>query len=159
MMKRSILVRAESIPYSGYHGFSPESYLFGSEFICDQGRSSSFPLLTSQNKCKFLKIKRGVFIVRPFRIEKFGQIYINPQELLIDLGKIKSGKYLVIAVHNFQVEDFNPNLRECLAGIFLAKQVDDEWEEAEGHAIECRTIEILACIDKKTGRYFTHDYK
>lgn len=153
-MGRSISARTESTPYYGYYECYSARYLFGSEFVPNQGRSSSFPLLTSQSKHNLLKVHGSVLTVPPFRIEKFGQIYINPQELLIDLRKIKSGIYRVVAVHNFQVEDCNPNLRECLAGIFLAGQVGGKWEEPESRSIECRTVEVLAFIDTEKGRVF-----
>jgi hypothetical protein len=159
MIELSIPEEVESIPFSVYHGLCSESYLFGSEFIGDQRRSNSFPLLTSQNKRKFLKIKKGDLIVLPFRIKIFGQMYINSKELPIDLSKIKSGIYQIIVVHNFQVEDTNPNLKECLAGIYLSKQVGGEWEKPENRTIECRSIEILALLTRKKGSYFIHDYK
>jgi hypothetical protein len=86
--------------------------------------------------------------VLPFRIEKHGQIFINPMELTIDLRSVRPSRYRVVAVHNFQVEDRNPNLNECLGGVFLAAQrADGTWEEPESFPVECRTLEVLGYVD------------
>jgi hypothetical protein len=153
-MGRSISTRIESTSYYSYYKNYPTAYLFGSEFVLTQELSHSFPLLNSQAKKDLFSVKDSVLTISPFRIEKFGQVYVNPQELIIDFQKIKGDVYRIVAVHNFQVEDCNPNLTECLAGIFLARQIEGKWEEPENHPIECRTIDILAYINTETGRIF-----
>jgi len=95
-----------------------------------------------------LQIRDGALIVPPFRIEKYNQSFINPAELTIDLRTVKPGRYRVIAVHNFQVEDQNPKLNECLGGVFLASQrADGEWEEPEAFPVECRTLKVLRLLE------------
>ena len=95
-------------------------------------------------------IEKSRLIVPPFKIEKYGQIYINPVELIIKLRNLRPGPYRVIAVHNFHVEDSNPNLKECLGGIFLAaKLADEKWEEPEKFPVECRSLQTLGYIHVK----------
>jgi hypothetical protein len=85
--------------------------------------------------------------VPAFRLRKYGQIFISPRDLEIDLLGLKTGVYRIVVVHNFQAEDNNPNLNECLAGIFIAGlHPDGQWEEPEYYPFECRTIEILGCF-------------
>ena len=85
---------------------------------------------------------------------KYGQTYINPQEIVVDLKKLPDGFYRIIVVHNFQDEDRNPNLTECLAGIYLARQGSRILDEPECHPVECRSIETIAYLDTKTGSLF-----
>jgi hypothetical protein len=57
----------------------------------------------------------------------------------------------VLAVQNFHVEDTNPNLDECLAGVFLAGARDDRrWEEPEAFPVECRKLALLAHLEVGT---------
>jgi hypothetical protein len=93
---------------------------------------------------KSIIIKDSKFMAPVFRLDKYGQRFINPRELEIDLTGLKTGEYRVAAVHNFQAEDNNPNLDECLTGIFIAGlRPNGKWEEPENYPFECRTIEIL----------------
>lgn len=94
-----------------------------------------------------LIIRNHNLIVPPFQIKKYKQIFINSAELTIDLRVVKPGRYRVIAVHNFQTEDRNPNLNECLGGIFLAAHLPDgTWEEPESFPVECRQLGVLGYI-------------
>lgn len=89
-------------------------------------------------------IKGAKLLVPAFQLRKFGQAFINPRDLEIDLTGLETGTYRIVAVHNFQAEDNNPNLDECLAGIFIAAlHPDGQWEEPEYYPFECRTLEIL----------------
>ncbi len=95
-----------------------------------------------------LQVRDSVLIVPPFRIQKHGQTFINPMELKIDLRSVRPGRYRVVAVHNFQVEDRNPNLDECLGGVFLASyRADGTWEQPEKFPIECRSLDTLVYVD------------
>ena len=94
-----------------------------------------------------LSITGSMLRVAPFRIEQWGQTFINPGALVIDLERLPAALYRIVAVHNFRAEDRNPNLNECLAGIFLARRIGPRWEEAEDHPVECRSIEVLAYLD------------
>lgn len=137
---------------SYYYSYDPSTYLFGSDYMFDHKSSASIPLLRFPESNKSLTIENFVLAVPPFQIEKNSQLFINPQKLLIDLKKLRVGIYRVIAVHNFQIEDCNPRLQECLAGIFLAGQLNGNWEEPENSPIECRTIEILGYVDTEKGK-------
>jgi hypothetical protein len=54
----------------------------------------------------------------------------------------------VVAVQNFHVEDRNPDLRECVGGVFLAGlRSDGTWEEPESFPVECRALEVLATVE------------
>jgi hypothetical protein len=102
-------------------------------------------LVTSLGAIK-LKIQSHKLIVPKFRIKK-KQIFINHNILSIDLQKIKPGRYRVVAIQNFQIEDRNPNLDECLSGVFLgARLSEDKWEEPENFPVECRQLEILGYL-------------
>jgi len=139
--------------YSLYH-FPYSSGLFGGQGVSPHHIFGLFPLLTSRDLGRLLKVRDSRLIVPPFQMEKYGQVYVNPQEMVIDFRKLAVGFYSIIVVHNFQVEDRNPNLRECPVGIFFARHVGGRREEPETHPIECRTIEIIADINTKTGELF-----
>ncbi len=84
----------------------------------------------------------------PFRLERNGQTYTSATELEIDLTTVRPGRYRVLAVQNFHVEDTNPNLDECIAGVFLAgARGDRRWEEPEAFPVECRKLALLAHLD------------
>lgn len=103
--------------------------------------------LDTSTESTTFQVRDWLLIVPPFRIEKHGQTFINPVELRIDLRSVRPGRYRVVAVHNFQVEDRNPNLDECLGGVFLAGQRGDgSWEEPESFPVECRTLEVLGHV-------------
>jgi hypothetical protein len=87
-------------------------------------------------------------VVPPFRISRDRQEYLSRTELRIDLGAVQPGAYRVIAVHNFQVEDRNPNLDECVAGVFLAaRRADGSWQEPEAFPVECRSVAVLGYVE------------
>lgn len=66
----------------------------------------------------------------------------------MDLRMVSPGQYLVLAVQNFQVEDRNPDLSMCEAGVFLARRRDDgAWEEPERYPVECRALAVIARLD------------
>ena len=93
-----------------------------------------------------LRLREATLIVPPFRIERHGLIYRSPADLQIDLSGLRPGTYRVVAVQNFHVEDCNPRLEECAAGVFLAARVADGWEEPETFPVECRTLEVLGYV-------------
>lgn len=95
-----------------------------------------------------LQLRGRTVIVPPFRLEKHGQAYVSPAELEIELEGVRHGAYRVVAVQNFHVEDTNPDLESCSAGIFLARRRGDgTWEEPEGFPVECRTLAVVAHLD------------
>jgi hypothetical protein len=90
------------------------------------------------------RLQTNVLIVPPFRLTRLPQSYISDVELRIDLTSIVAGRYRILAVHNFHVEDRNPRLDECVAGVFLAaRRNDGRWEEPERFPIECRSLAVL----------------
>lgn len=93
------------------------------------------------------RLEGSELVVAPFRIAGPRQSYIHASESRIELAAIAPGRYRVIAVHNFHVEDCNPRLDECVAGLFLAAQREDGgWEEPERFPVECRAIAVLATL-------------
>ena len=82
-------------------------------------------------------------------LRKWDQLFTNPGVIVINLEQLPIDTYKVIVVHNFQVEDCNPRLNECLAGVFLARQIGDRWEEPEEHPTECRSIAVLGYLDTR----------
>lgn len=90
--------------------------------------------------------------VAPFVVRKWGQRYIHPELIGIDLERLPAALYRITVVHNFRTEDRNPDLDECLAAIFLAQRHGSRWEAAEDHPVECRSIEVLGYLDTVTRR-------
>ena len=69
-------------------------------------------------------------------------------QIRIDLGDVEPGTYRVLAVHNFHVEDRNPRLDECAAGVFLAGRIDGtRWEDPERFPVECRAVAVLGEVE------------
>jgi hypothetical protein len=94
------------------------------------------------------RLEGGLLVVPPFRLRHLRQHYISPTEIQIDLAGVMPGFYRVFAVHNFHVEDRNPRLDECVAGVFLAARLDDSgWEEPERFPVECRALAVLMHIE------------
>ncbi len=106
---------------------------------------------------KWVYIRNNHLIIPPFCIIKYNLKYINPDELSINLDLLKPDFYRIIAVHNFHVEDCNPNLDECLAGVFFARHTAEGQEEPEEYPLECRTIKVLGYID--TQKRCVYDYE
>ena len=109
----------------------------------------AFPAISSAAalSLSLCRLDRAELVVAPFRIHRFRQAYLNPDEIRIELAAIAPGHYRVMAVHNFHVEDCNPCLDECVAGLFLAAQLDDgSWEEPERFPVECRAVAVLATL-------------
>ncbi|MBL0285359.1 MAG: hypothetical protein IPQ01_16570 [Zoogloea sp.] len=109
----------------------------------------AFPAISSAAalSLSLCRLDGAELVVAPFRINRFRQAYLNPDEIRIELAAIAPGHYRVMAVHNFHVEDCNPCLDECVAGLFLAAQLDDgSWEEPERFPVECRAVAVLATL-------------
>jgi hypothetical protein len=93
------------------------------------------------------RLQGRVLVVPPFRLRHHRQSYLSPAEIRIDLSSVAPGRYRIVAVHNFHVEDRNPRLDECIAGVFLAARRDDGcWEEPERFPVECRALAVLGEI-------------
>jgi hypothetical protein len=90
------------------------------------------------------QLNAGMLVVPPFRLPYLRQHYVSAAEIRIDLASIAPGRYRVLVVHNFHVEDRNPSLDECIAAVFLAAwRDDDRWEEPERFPMECRALAVL----------------
>ena len=96
---------------------------------------------------RLLRVDATRLYVAPFRIDRWGQRYVSHGEIEVDLATLAPTLYRIVAVHNFRIEDRNPNLDECPAAIFLARQVEGRWEEAEDHPVECRSVAVLGQLD------------
>ena len=93
--------------------------------------------------------------IAPFAIRRFQTTYATAGEIAIDLALLDPGRHRLIAVHNFHVEDRNPRLDECAAGVFVAaRRSDGEWEEPERFPIECRALAVIAevVVPRRGGR-------
>ena len=83
-------------------------------------------------------------MIPAFEIRRFGQSFVSASPIRIDLEAVDPGLYRVVAVHNFQVEDRDPDLGRCVAGVFLARRRGDgSWEEPERFPMECRAVQVL----------------
>jgi hypothetical protein len=98
------------------------------------------------------RLEGWTLTIAPLSIERHGQTFRTATELRIDLHAVEPGRYRVLAVHNFHVEDSNPRLDQCAAGVFLAARRDDgTWEDPERFPIECRALEVLDEIEVDAG--------
>ena len=92
--------------------------------------------------------------IPPVRLARGRQTYLLPQPLHVDLRGIEPDLYRVHLVQDFWTDDDNPNLNECLAGIFLGRRrTRREWEMPERWPIECRSLKVLGTVDTRNGRY------
>jgi len=101
----------------------------------------------ASNAERLLRIDGTTLHIAPFRIDRWGQRYVSHGGIEVDLATLAQTLYRIVAVHNFRVEDRNPDLDECAAGVFLARQVEGRWEEAEDHPVECRSVAVLGHLD------------
>ena len=87
-------------------------------------------------------------IVPPFRLEAHGQTYTSRAELRIEVATLRPGRYRVLAVQNFHVEDRSADLSDAVAGVFLARRDDQgRWQEPEAFPIECRLLAVLGELE------------
>lgn len=97
-----------------------------------------------------LRLEGTQLVVPPFRIECFKQRFVQDREQRIDLTVLAPDIYRVLAVQNFWIEDHNPELRDCVAAVFLARRrADGQWEEPENWPIECRTLAHLGYVETR----------
>jgi hypothetical protein len=112
-------------------------------------RQRPFPATSSAPP---LRLSGTLLEVPPFRLELLGQVFVNDVQLEIDLSLVDEGVYRILVVHNFHVEDRNPNLDECIGGVFLARRRrDGSWEEPERFPVECRALALLGVIEVADG--------
>jgi hypothetical protein len=96
---------------------------------------------------RLLSLSGSMLRVGPFRIERWGQTFVSARELVIELSALASGRYRIVATHDFRVEDRNPDLDRALAAVFLAHGTPARWEEAEDRPLECRSLAILGELE------------
>jgi hypothetical protein len=95
-----------------------------------------------------------VLVVSPCRLQRGRQTFLLRRSRAIDLRCIESDLYQVHLVQDFWSDDTNPDLSECLAGIFLGRRRQSgDWEVPERWPIECRSLDILGLVDTRQGRY------
>ena len=136
-------------PYNN-HGI-PSDYLFGANKKSHPFTPKIIATQGNNKPQKWVYVRHNKVIVPPFCITKFGMSYINPEELVINFSSFKPGYYKIIAVHNFQVEDCNPNLNEALAGVFFARRSTGVYQDPEEQPLECRTIKVIGYMDTQKG--------
>jgi hypothetical protein len=137
---------------SNLRGDDPANRLFGARF---NHRATTSPQAYSRpGDARLVSLDRSTLCIAPFAILRWGLVYISPMQLTIDLDQLPVAVYRIVAVHNFRAEDCNPQLDECLAGIFLARARGDAWEVAEDPPTECRTIQVLGHVDSSSRRLF-----
>lgn len=134
------------------HGEAIIDRLFGAAWPLHAPAPAGIQEYSPPGASPIVVFARSVLRIPPFLIRKWGQVYISPAAMDIDIERLPAAIYRIVAVHNFRMEDCNPRLDECLAGIFLARRNAGRWEEAEEPPIECRTIEVLGHLDTVAGR-------
>lgn len=125
--------------------------IFGHDEALTGMRAKDISFVTAIQLFKRLRIDNSILTIPPFKIAKHKLIYVNPLPLKIDIRLLTAAVSRIIVIHNFQVEDYNSNLQECLAGIFFARYINGHWEQPEDHPVECRTIATIGVLDKQAG--------
>ncbi|NTW78052.1 MAG: hypothetical protein HGB33_09850 [Syntrophaceae bacterium] len=137
---------------SGYaYNFQSSNQLFGCDEALPVTRTKEIPLVTAARLYELLRIDNSILIIPPFKIARHKSVYVNPLPLKIDINMWSAVMSRIVVVHNFLVEDCNPDLQECLAGIFFAGLINGQWEQPEDYPVECRTIEVIGVLDKRAG--------
>jgi hypothetical protein len=101
-----------------------------------------------------LVLERHTLVIPPFQLKRGRPTFLHRAELRIDLRTIEPDLYRVHAVQDFWSEDDNPDLTQCIAGIFLARRREiGTWEEPERWPTECRLLAVLAIVDTRASPY------
>ena len=129
--------------YPYYNRQQVSAYLFSARYLNPQPAT----LIKDIEFSSKIIIKNSHLFVPVFSIFKYGLKYINSSELIINLDNINQGIYKIMAVHNFQVEDCNPNINECIMGILLSPYRDGKFAPPEEYPIECRKITDLGYVN------------
>jgi hypothetical protein len=138
--------------YTHTYSYQFANHIFGCDEALSLPQAEGLPLVTAAELYNLLRIDNSILIIPPFKMEKHKLIYVNPRPLKIDINILPAEISGIIVVHNFQVEDCNANLQECLAGIYFAGLINGRWEQPENFPVECRTIEIIAHLDRQAGK-------
>lgn len=133
--------------YPAAGGTAPESRLHAARQVQGDARSVAAWRGDSVDADRLLDIEGTILRIAPFRIDRWGQRYLSRGAIEVDFATFAPTRYRIVAVHNFRVEDRNPDLDECPAAVFLARKVDGRWEQAEDHPVECRSIALLGHLD------------
>ncbi|MBT0963810.1 hypothetical protein [Denitromonas iodatirespirans] len=106
------------------------------------------------------QLAHGALVIPPFRVCFLNQWFIHWQPMRIELANLVPDRYRIMVVQNFWIEDPNPDLTQCLAGIFLARRRrDGQWEAAENWPVECRSIAAIGELDLRDAAHprLTHE--
>lgn len=94
------------------------------------------------------RLVAGALVIPPFQVSFLGQDFVHWEEMRIELAELAPDRYRIVVVQNFWTEDPNPDLSQCLAGIFLSRRRrDGAWEAAENWPVECRTVAHIGMLD------------
>ena len=94
------------------------------------------------------RLVAGALVIPPFQVSFLGQDFVHWEEMRIELAELAPDRYRIVVVQNFWTEDPNPDLSQCLAGIFLSRRRrDGAWEAAENLPVECRTVAHIGMLD------------
>ena len=135
-----------------YYRYGDAERVYGNSNFSENITADILVDYTTAPRNTIITFQNPVLSIKPFIINKWQVAFINPEIININTSKIAPGLYRIMAIQNFQVEDCNPDLNECLAGVFLSRKLANRWEQAEDHPRECRTIDCMAMIDTKKSR-------
>jgi hypothetical protein len=145
---------ASGYGYYYFYCYRSSNQIFGCDEALTMMRTKEIPLVTAAQLYKLLHIENSILSIPPFKIARHKLIYVNPLPLKIDVKILSAAVSRIVVVHNFQVEDCNANLEECLAGIFFAGLINGQWKQPEDYPVECRTIEIIGFLDRQGGKIY-----
>jgi hypothetical protein len=133
--------------YPGAGDGAPTSRLYAAAQELRDGRMLHLDAGRSAERGGLLGVAGSRLRIAPFRVDRWGQHYLSRGTIEIDIDALVPTLHRIVAVHDFRVEDRNPDLDECRAAVFLARQIEGRWEEAEDHPVECRSLAVLGHFD------------
>ncbi|MEO8923030.1 MAG: hypothetical protein ABI330_09445 [Caldimonas sp.] len=144
--------RGGGLGYPGAGDGASMSRLYAAAYDFREGEMLHLDVVRSAERGALLSVAGSRLRIAPFRIDRWGQRYLSRGPIEIDAEALAPTLYRIIAVHDFRVEDRNPDLDECCAAVFLARRIAGRWEEAEDHPIECRSLAVLGQFDAAARR-------
>lgn len=134
-------------------------FLFVSDSTIHGNVGEPIPYFFGSSLFNRLRADGATIIIPAFSVEKFNQVFVSHGCIRIDTDVLPSALYRITVVHHFQVEDTNPNLDQCIAGIFLSPRTQGEFARAEDLQTECRSLFHLGYLDNIEKVVVPYDYQ
>ena len=94
-----------------------------------------------------LRVEGTTLRIAPFVVRRFGVAYASGGEIEIALAGLAEPNVRILAVHDFRIEDRDPDLSRARAAVLLARKTGGRWQAAEDPPLECRAVALLGTLD------------